>query len=212
MATCGKPSSAMWGKWEEGDSQFRCLGCSWESSSWHFKLKLWINFLRIMHLRVNFYSGITGVLVWNQGFMMGSTICQSTSVRTEVHPILHEWKHNFWAFYFKSKEDTCPKRRGQIQSSMFVNIVLILCGQILLPQTSHRLGVPSSDGSQRNRSICCATIFSCDYSETQKGIGLAPCHLDKSELVRKKQNCKKKKKKRKDFSFPIKKFHKKRKH
>ena len=141
MATCGKPASAMWGKWEEGDSQFCCLGCSWESSSWHFKLKLWINFLRIMHLRVNFHSGITGILVWYQGFMMGSTICQSASVRTEVHPILHEWKHNFWAFYFKSKEDKCPKRRGQIQSSTFVNIELILCGQILLPQTSHGLGV-----------------------------------------------------------------------
>lgn len=52
LATCGKPSAAVWGEWEEGDSQFQCRGCSWESSSWHFKLKLWIHFLRIICLVV----------------------------------------------------------------------------------------------------------------------------------------------------------------
>ena len=72
MAVCGKPSSAVWAKWEEGDSQFHCLGCSWESSSWHFKLKLWINFLRRMHLIVSFCSVSTSILVLYQGYMMRS--------------------------------------------------------------------------------------------------------------------------------------------
>lgn len=27
------PLQAMWGKWKEGDSQFHCLDCSWESNS-----------------------------------------------------------------------------------------------------------------------------------------------------------------------------------
>lgn len=91
MAMCGKPSPAMWGKWEEEDSPFHCLGCSWESSSCHFGLKLWINFLRIIHLVGSFHSSSTSILVLYCRYTMGSTGFLTGS--SAIHNIVSMRKH-----------------------------------------------------------------------------------------------------------------------
>lgn len=73
MTMCGKPSSAMWGSGRREISQFHCQGCSWESNSWHFKLKLWIHFLKIIQLVVSFPHGSTSILVLCYRYTMALT-------------------------------------------------------------------------------------------------------------------------------------------
>lgn len=130
-----------WGSGRREISQFHCLGCSWESNSWHFKLKLWINFLKIIHLVVSFHPGSASILVLYCRYMMG------------FHWATCYLKHCF-------SEKTVPK--SQLENNLLVDICEYWIGSMwlyLLCQTSCGLGVTCvCPGSEIYVTVCWTTV------------------------------------------------------